>query len=273
VKVRKSRAYKEIKHLESGDTVPRVLFRYRALHDRFDSVKKILLHNLWYLGSRKDFDDQKDMVLPGVVLDREHLRELAIRKNGNLTADIESQIEQFLADPKAEQRTVAEIQNDLDDVGILCLSEEANNPKLWKLYADDGEGICLMLESLGIFPAASSGPIYGPFDVKYSDDDKRPFDPRHDQLAQTEDHLLRKTQQWAYQKEWRFIRFRYGKHSTVGYYSLPPRSVLGLIFGCKLTSDERALIREWTRLGPFRPAFFEAKAKGGSIQLKAAPPE
>ena len=65
-------------------------------------------------------------------------------------------------------------------MGILCLSEERDNRKLWKIYADDGKGVCLMLESLEIFPATSVGSSYGPFEVRYSDEDKKPYDPRLD---------------------------------------------------------------------------------------------
>jgi hypothetical protein len=207
----------EIERPEPEATVPLFLCRYRALHDPNDSLHKILGNNLWYFGSRKHFDDHEDVVLPGVLLLRDHLRGLAIEKIGNLTADVENQIEQYLRDPLSERRTTEAIQKDLDEVGILCLSEERDNRKLWKIYADDGKGVCLMLKSLEIFPATSVGPIYGPFEVRYSDEDKKPYDPRLDGVAQANDHLLRKRKQWAYQKEWRFIRHRRGHHSTVGY--------------------------------------------------------
>jgi hypothetical protein len=258
----------KIERPESEATVPRFLYRYRALDDRFDSLQKILLNNLWYLGSRKDFDDQEDMVLPGVVLRREHLRDLAIEKNGNLTADIESQIEQYLADPLSERRTTAAIQKDLDEVGILCLSEQPDNRELWRIYADDGKGVCLMLESLDIFPATSKGPFYGPFEVRYSDEDKKPYDPRLDRVAQADDHLLRKRAPWAYQKEWRFIRHHRGRHSTVGYCSLPQLALVGIIFGWQLSAGERAMICGWMNAGPFRPRLFEANPKGNAIHIQ-----
>jgi len=256
----------------SDNTVPQFLFRYRALCDPFDSLKKILANNLWYLGSRKDFDDQEDMVLPGVVLVPEHLRELMRKRDGRLTADEESQIQQLLADPLGERGITAAIQNDLDDVGILCLSEEPNNRKLWQLYADDGKGVCLKLQSLHIFPAGSVGPIYGPFDVKYSDNNKEPYDLRRDALSQTDDHLFRKKMKWAYQKEWRFIRHRHGKHSTVGYYQLRRTALVGLIFGWRLTHEDRAVIRKWINVGEFRPALFDATLRGSTVRISPAPP-
>jgi hypothetical protein len=252
---------------ESEPTVPRFLYRYRALRDPFDSLQKILCNNLWYCGSRKDFDDQEDMVLPGVVLCRDHIRGLAVERNGNLTPDVESQIEQYLRDPLSERRTTEAIQKDLDEVGILCFSEEPNNRELWKIYASDGKGVCLMLESLEIFPATPVGPIYGPFEVRYSDEDKKPYDPQIEGVTQADDHLLRKRRQWAYQKEWRFIRHRHGHHSTVGYCFLPPGALVGLIFGWKLSSDERAMICEWINAGPFHPQLFDANPNGEEVRI------
>jgi Protein of unknown function (DUF2971) len=256
-----------VSEAESKPTVPQYLYRYRALRDPFDSLEKILRHDLWYCGSRKDFDDDEDVVLRGVVLLRDHLRSLAIERNGSLTDEVETQIEQYLRDPQSERRTTEAIQKDLDEVGILCLSEEPYNRELWKRYADDGKGVCLMLESLEIFPATSSGPIYGPFEVRYSDVDKKPYDPRLDRIAQADDTLLRKSKKWSYQKEWRFIRYRRGNHSTVGYCYLPRQALVGLIFGWKLSADERAMIRQWVNAGPFRPQPFDAEPKGETIRI------
>jgi hypothetical protein len=206
------------------------------------------------------------MVVPGVVLVAEHIRKVAKKKNGN-SAAVESQIEQYLKDPLSERRTTAAIQKDLDEIGILCLSEEPDNRELWKIYADDGNGVCLMLQSLEIFPAKSVGPIYGPFDVKYSDGDKAPYDPRRDPLVQSDDHLLRKRTQWAYQKEWRFIRHRYGNHSTVGFYPLPASALIGLIFGWRLNPEEITEIRRWANAGPFRPRLFQAELRDAEIRI------
>jgi hypothetical protein len=130
-----------------------------------------------------------------------------------------------------------------------------------------------MLQSLHIFPARSVGPIYGPFDVKYSDNNKEPYDPRRDALSQTDDHLLRKKMKWAYQKEWRFIRHRYGKHSTVGYYQLPRRALVGLIFGWRLTREDKAVISKWINAGEFHPALFDARLRGTGVRISNAPLE
>ena len=73
-----------------------------------------------------------------MTLDRNHIRDLMVKAFGPLTTDRESQIEQYLADPDGESRTIADVQKYINDVGILCLSELYDDPELWRVYANDG---------------------------------------------------------------------------------------------------------------------------------------
>lgn len=242
------------------DTVPKYLFRYRAFDDPNDSVRRILLNNEWYFGSRLKFNDQSDCVLPGILLDSDYMRSLMAKKDGKLTKEREDEIGRFLADPSAERRTVEEVQGYVNSVGILCLSELHEDPELWREYADNGRGVCLRLETLEIVSAADYAER-GPFEVIYSDDPKHPWDPRGDksyQVAQAEDHLMRKRTRWAYEKEWRFIMHR-GRESTVGYHPIPSAALREVILGPSLTEAERDQIRGWVRSGPFTHAVCSVK--------------
>ena len=52
-------------------TIPRFLFKYRAFEDKYRSLEKILTKNLWYVGSRVDFDDKDDCRLPRIDVSRD----------------------------------------------------------------------------------------------------------------------------------------------------------------------------------------------------------
>src|SRR5258708_5877170 len=132
------------------NTVPKYLFRYRPFKDPYDSLRRILVNNEWYFGSRLDFDDQNDCKLPGILIDRDHLRGVMARKDGGLTKAREDEIERYLANPKAKEQTLEAVQGFVNRVGILCLSELHDRPELWKIYADSGRGVCLCLETLKI---------------------------------------------------------------------------------------------------------------------------
>ena len=231
------------------DTVQKYLFRYRAYGDAYDSLRRILQNNEWYFGSRKNFNDTQDCRVPGVIIDRAHLRRMMAKKDGGrLSKARRSEIEQYLSDPAAEQRTLTAVQQYVDSVGILCLSELPDHPKLWGEYADNGRGVCLMLETLKI----AFAPEYierGPFEIIYSDDPKLAWDPRGSktfQNAQTEDHLLRKGTKWAYEKEWRFF-LHCGEELTVGMHPLPPDALRAVILGPTLTPPERVEIGIWLK--------------------------
>jgi hypothetical protein len=101
-------------------TIPGARFRYVRFRDRYDSLRRIVRENQWYFGSCADFDDADDSRVPGVVYDRAYLRKLLTGRFG-LTASGEFEIDQFLGDPKARLRVTAQVQNYVNNIGILCL--------------------------------------------------------------------------------------------------------------------------------------------------------
>lgn len=238
----------------SEATIPKFLYRYRAFQDNYDSLRKILQENLWYFGSRVNFDDQEDCIVSGIELDRGYLENLLRARKGPLSAEQLNRIEQFLSDPDAGKRVVAETQGYVDNVGILCLSELDDSSELWRIYADNGRGVCLQLDMTKLI---ESEPyiLRGPFEVMYRDGAKSFWDPLADdesRQAQTDDHLLRKGAKWAYQKEWRFIMHREAER-TVGEYQMPVDALSAAILGRQLTEAECKAVSHLIRTGPWSP--------------------
>jgi hypothetical protein len=159
--------------VDTDQTIPKFLYRYRAYQDDYDSLRNILVENRWYFGSRTKFDDEDDCILPGVLTDdRDYLEKLARSVNGTLTTEQRQQIDQFLADPNAERKLTTEVQGYIDRLGILCLSELDDHPELWRLYADSQRGVCLCLDMTKIVDTVYYH-LRGPFEVKYHDGPKR----------------------------------------------------------------------------------------------------
>src|ERR1700722_1653475 len=117
---------------------PKLVYKYRPFADPNDSVRRMLALNMWWFGSRRYFDDSEDFVFPGVRNDRQ------------------------LA-PYDLERAQADMQEVLDKTGVFCLSERADHPQLWSLYAADGAGLCIELESDHVTEWE-----YDPFKVTYS---------------------------------------------------------------------------------------------------------
>lgn len=235
-------------------TIPRFLYRYRAFRDEYDSLRRILRENRWYFGSRVNFDDQDDCIVTGVKIDRDYLESLVRARTGTMSPEQLNRIKQFVADPEGAKRVVAELQGYVDNVGILCLSELDDDSAMWCAYADNGRGVCLQLDMTKLIKSEHYL-LRGPFEVMYRDGPKSVWDPVADsetQQAQTDDHLLRKSSKWAYQKEWRFIMHRAAER-TVGEHPMPVDALSGVILGRQLTESECRTVSGWIQSGPWNP--------------------
>jgi hypothetical protein len=240
-------------HLEP--TLPQFLYRYRAIQDGYDSLRKILAENRWYFGSRVNFDDQEDCVVPGITIDRDYLEGFTLNARGALSLADLNRIEQFVADPEAEKRVVAEMQGYVDNVGILCLTELDDDPELWQRYADEGRGVCLQLDMTKLIQSEHYLLSRGPFEVIYRDGPRTVWDPHADkdsQQAQTEDFLFRKSTKWKTQKEWRFIMHQ-GADKTVGEHAMPTDVLSAVILGRRLSESECREVSQWILSGPWKP--------------------
>ena len=195
--------------------------------------------------------------------DLEYTRALITKRDGVLTTAQEQEIERYHSNPSESAKSLTvRVQAYIKSVGILCLSELSNHPKLWRIYASDGIGVCLGLETLKI-SFAKHYQDRPPMEVSYSDEPKRPWDPRGDQafqIAQTEDHLLRKAEYWRYQREWRIFMHNDAKR-TVGHHPMPHGSLPLIILGWRLSARQCRTIIEWTKMGPFRPQFIQLRSR------------
>jgi hypothetical protein len=202
---------------------PKLLYKYRPFTDPNHSVRRMLALNMWWFGSRRYFDDSEDFVFPGI----RQKRRLGAR-------DLE--------------RVRTDMQEVLDKTGVFCMSERADHPQLWSLYAADGAGLCVELESDHV--TDPEYPEYGPFRVTYSDRPKALWEDsvtqeKRNRLANAA--LLQKSTLWTYQAEWRCIRTwpRHAEPTADRYYPIATRALVGVIFGWKLSEYERRQVIGW----------------------------
>jgi hypothetical protein len=161
------------------------------------------------------------------------------------------------------------MQEVLDKTGVFCLSERADHPQLWSLYADDGAGLCVELESDHV-----TEPDYGPFRVTYSDKPKLLWEhsgaqQKRNKLATAA--LQQKSTRWRCQAEWRCIRIwpRNAKPTADRYYPIAPRALVSVIFGWRLSEHKRRQVIEWINAGWWRRAIRlrQAMPVGGRIKI------
>ena len=141
---------------------------------------------------------------------------------------------------------------------------------MWRRYASDGTGICIELEGDYL-----TDPDFGPFKVMYSDKAK----PLWDRFAGAEKRrklvdaqLFQKSTFWRRQAEWRCIRKWEPQHTPTAnrYYPIAPRALTAVIFGWRLTEEERRQIIEWIQMGGWRRivALRQAQLEDGRVRVR-----
>lgn len=130
------------------------LYKYRPINQFIDSI--IIANKIWY-PKRKQLNDPEDLLLAiynDVTIDI--YKEFLIKRSLN-----EYRANKFLRDnfrqafirnkltDKAKnkiEKALNKMQSQFDGLGILCLSEHADNDFLWDRYADNYKGICIEFE-------------------------------------------------------------------------------------------------------------------------------
>ncbi len=228
----------------TGQSTVYSLYRYRRFSDEFDSLHRILSENLWWFGSRTGFKDKLDCVLRDVMLTPAAIKR-KVRESGGTESDLRDALNDHALStrvPKSVQKQV------IDSIGILCLSEFRDDPKLWREYASRGHGACLCLDA-EILLASKEYSDYKPQEVHYLDAPPHIWNPEaEDQLAETAATLLRKKRRWEYEGEFRILR-----PDGVGNHRMPTDSLQAVILGSRLTEAERRRIAWWVKSGPWNP--------------------
>ena len=143
----------------------------------------------------------------------------------------------LLEDDGVIARMATRLKSSVDRLAILCLASKVTNLLLWSHYADKHQGCCLK------FRTDISGDWFSQaLRVRYQSDFPvirlldEPDDQRINKL------LLTKASAWRYEGEWRVIDPKRRAH-----HQFIPASLVGIIFGLKMSARPRSIIREWLR--------------------------
>jgi hypothetical protein len=140
-------------------------------------------------------------------------------------------------DPAKHAEIGNSIQKDLDNSGIICLTDTALDKQMWDEYAGGHRGICLCFES-------SEAPFSSTLDVTYV-----PELPmvrfNADIEEQLEAFLLTKQSSYSWEREWRHVDFNKGG----GYKPIAPSALRAIVFGSqtevKVRQEVMRLVSHW----------------------------
>lgn len=141
---------------------------------------------------------------------------------------------------------------------LSCFSENRDDVLMWSHYAASHTGICIEFDT-----TVAGSPFRDCKKVEYSPD----FHIIKDNLDGIfERACLVKAQQWQYEKEWRLIR------ESEEFVLFPRKCLTGVIFGCRISEDDRKWVLEWLKRYP-HASIFEAKEVKYDIRLSIEPIE
>ncbi len=253
---------------------PRRLYKFRTVPAATDvagrrRLEALLLDNTLWLADPDSFNDPfdgksaYDLTLSGPELRQamEHL----FRRQGLTSAKARKRVRSdIVAKPRwIEEQLTRNMETMRHQLGVCALSEEPRNPLLWAHYANDHRGLCVQLDLRADLHALVAHP------VEYQDEFPvlRDFDrDPDDQRAMLP--FLRKSTDWAYEKEWRIVALDFPNTLRV----FAPPALTGVIQGMRMTDDDKTYIRglmdERERRFGVRPRVFQSVAAPRAYRVR-----
>ena len=125
-------------------------------------------------------------------------------------------------------------RNRKNSFGICAMSEGYRSPVLWSHYADEHRGICLEIDVAEI--DTSNGILRA---VSYSNNVPI-FD--HNSGTDIREAFLNKTEEWAYEKEWRFITSAYNP-----FLKLTEKAIKRVLLGARFDKSNLSWLEFWLK--------------------------
>ena len=164
-------------------------------------------------------------------------------------------------------------QDQSGEMFVFCLMapEVVATPLPWSHYADSHRGVCLHFD-------ASVMPIKLAFAVEYSSEYPTVKVPRTEQTDWTgvKSMLLRKSNLWSYEQEYRVFRLKYADGTALNLYRVwdgdaaiaPSNVCTGITFGCRMEQSVRERLVNWIRENTPHVQVWQAKQHRSRYELQ-----
>lgn len=252
---------------------PKILYKYRNWDNDYN--KNLLLKQECYFSSVEQFNDPYDCQLP-FIWDKEDLSEdkifLKMIETGRKAfPDIseselhvrayEQQKEGWYKNPDhLKEINNIQINKIKKEVGVLCLSSVEDNFLMWSHYSNSHTGYCIGFNPEQLYNGVDQGTLSK---IEYTKEIPKC------KIFQTDDEFIHrayfvKSKDWEYEQEYRITKVR----SARKIFNFPPRAVKEVIFGCKMTIENKLNLIEFIKLNYPRASVFEMKLSDSNFKLE-----
>jgi len=142
---------------------------------------------------------------------------------------------------------------------LFCVAERGNDILMFSHYGDAHRGCCLEFDF-------SNDPLLKLAErVSYQNDypDLNYFRLHGDVHKMSKGLFLTKALQWAYENEWRVIRYKI----SPGTYDFAPECLTGIIFGTAMTDADKIQVRDWLTRRGVPTKLYQAEVSRSSFTL------
>lgn len=234
-----------IKTIDDLDSIPQILYKYR----NWDSIyhKTILTEKHIYLAAPTSFEDpfdSKNRIRFDLLTDEEIFHKYlsdsrSINQNFSKNEHLEWAQNHFdnspLRDPAKLKKMQEKKFEEYDKrIGILSLTADPQNNKMWEKYSNHHKGFCLGLNSKSLFKSIGGGGI-----VDYVKELPK-IHPFYSYEHQHYLQVFKKLEKWKFEKEYRTHLFSSSPMSKEDrIVKVPAESYYCLIIGNQMPEEQK----------------------------------
>ncbi|EHK2354846.1 DUF2971 domain-containing protein [Clostridium perfringens] len=210
---------------------PKNLYKYKEVNEY--TLAMIKEENIW-ASNPKEFNDPYDCLLDfnGDIVIQETLKKILNVPEIHCINEKEKN--------KMIDKIKIHMENLINQIAIVCLSEEKDNILMWSHYAKNHQGICIEYDYNDISNYTEVYPVVymeENIDLSKSIINIDPYGIHK--------KIMIKFALWEYEKEWRIIFNNNDSKTNGGLISFP--KIKAIYLGCKINKDDKEKIIKLTK--------------------------
>lgn len=232
---------------QAFDPPPHHLYKFHAVQgERMEWLRQLIQEGKFYFSRPADFNDPFDtlpiLTIPRTRVAKERWLASIARQNADLIPNQSATTvarEMIRTAPEILQTLFQNAANkSAQEIGVLCLTARPDQVLMWSHYAASHTGVCLRLVAQRGHPPGSIA-----WRVRYQGQRPKLEGVQYRDSQRLLDALVTKADFWAYEEEWRAM----APNLQFGAHTFDPAVIDGIIFGAKVTPENRAAIAGWAK--------------------------
>lgn len=230
---------------EMKSEYPEVLYKYRDFADAYH--KKVLTNRQLYYSAPSGFEDPKDCKIPvrfDLLTKKQRIKWIEYKLRENIPNKARAYYRQqaretYKTSPLSNNEELKQYQEETfkqydERAGILSLTGNPNNEKMWDKYANKHTGFCVGFDPLILFQHLGGGGK-----VDYVDKLPEIFPhPIHSYEKQMVSQIYSKEKKWFFEEEYRTGTFRdYPMSQKDRIITVPPEGFRIIIIGKNMPNN------------------------------------